>query len=48
MYGQKTNFVNVIGVVLTSAHCVDRKEPQILKIRAGEWDTQVVDRFFTI
>lgn len=30
---------NYIGVVLTAAHCVDKKEPQILKIRAGEWDT---------
>lgn len=30
---------NYTGVVLTAAHCVDKKEPQILKIRAGEWDT---------
>lgn len=31
------------GVVLTAAHCVDKKDPQILKIRAGEWDTQTKD-----
>lgn len=34
------------GVVLTAAHCVDKKEPQILKIRAGEWDTQTKDEIF--
>lgn len=30
------------NVVLTAAHCVQRfvQEPQIFKIRAGEWDTQ--------
>ncbi|XP_031637633.1 phenoloxidase-activating factor 2-like isoform X2 [Contarinia nasturtii] len=31
------------GVVLTAAHCVDQKDPKILKIRAGEWDTQTKD-----
>ncbi|XP_055316143.1 uncharacterized protein LOC129575928 [Sitodiplosis mosellana] len=34
------------GVVLTAAHCVDKKDPQILKIRAGEWDTQTKDEIF--
>jgi len=30
------------GVVLTAAHCVDkyRGTPNVLKVRAGEWDTQ--------
>jgi len=30
------------GVVLTAAHCVDkyRSTPRVLKVRAGEWDTQ--------
>lgn len=28
------------GVILTAAHCVDKKEAFSLKIRAGEWDTQ--------
>lgn len=28
------------GVVLTAAHCLNQKEPKVLKIRAGEWDTQ--------
>ncbi|XP_031616355.1 phenoloxidase-activating factor 2-like isoform X2 [Contarinia nasturtii] len=28
------------SVVLTAAHCIDRKTSQSLKIRAGEWDTQ--------
>ncbi|XP_031638891.1 phenoloxidase-activating factor 2-like, partial [Contarinia nasturtii] len=32
-----------LGVVLTAAHCVDQKDPKILKIRAGEWDTQTKD-----
>ncbi|XP_011495102.1 PREDICTED: tryptase-2-like [Ceratosolen solmsi marchali] len=27
-------------VVLTAAHCVNGKDPNLLKIRAGEWDTQ--------
>ncbi|XP_058797006.1 phenoloxidase-activating factor 2 [Phymastichus coffea] len=27
-------------IVLTAAHCVFDKNPSILKIRAGEWDTQ--------
>lgn len=29
-----------VGVILTAAHCVDKKDPSSLKIRAGEWDTQ--------
>lgn len=28
------------NVILTAAHCVDGKSPSVLKIRAGEWDTQ--------
>ncbi|XP_031632936.1 phenoloxidase-activating factor 2-like [Contarinia nasturtii] len=34
------------NVVLTAAHCVDKKEPHILKVRAGEWDTQTKDEIF--
>lgn len=33
-------------MVLTAAHCVDRKEPKSLKIRAGEWDTQTTNEIF--
>lgn len=28
------------SVVLTAAHCVQNKQAKLLKIRAGEWDTQ--------
>lgn len=39
------------GVVLTAAHCIHQfetqnKDPQKLKIRAGEWDTQTKDELF--
>lgn len=34
------------SVVLTAAHCVYGKEPNKLKIRAGEWDTQTQDELF--
>lgn len=34
------------SVVLTAAHCVEGKDPQSLKIRAGEWDTQTKDEVF--
>lgn len=37
---------NHVGVVLTAAHCVSTKDPSILKIRAGEWDTQTKDEIF--
>ncbi|KAJ8664739.1 hypothetical protein QAD02_006401 [Eretmocerus hayati] len=33
-------------VVLTAAHCVAGKEPQLLKVRAGEWDTQTKNEIF--
>lgn len=29
------------SVVLTAAHSVVDKEPKTLKVRVGEWDTQV-------
>lgn len=31
------------SVVLTTAHCVAYVEPDILKVRAGEWDTENMD-----
>lgn len=34
-----------IGVILTAAHCVEKREPSSLKIRAGEWDTQTNGNF---
>lgn len=34
------------GVILTAAHCVDKKDPLSLKVRAGEWDTQTKDEIF--
>ena len=33
-------------VVLTAAHCVHSKPANLLKIRAGEWDTQTTDEIF--
>lgn len=39
-------YLHGIDVVLTAAHCVDRKEPSLLKIRAGEWDTQTTNEIF--
>lgn len=33
-------FYQLTGVILTAAHCIDKREPYSLKIRAGEWDTQ--------
>lgn len=35
-----------LGVVLTAAHCLHEKAPSVLKIRAGEWDTQTKDEIF--
>lgn len=35
-----------LDVVLTAAHCVDRKEAKGLKIRAGEWDTQTTNEIY--
>ncbi|CAG9807946.1 unnamed protein product [Chironomus riparius] len=34
------------NVVLTAAHCVDGKAPNVLKVRAGEWDTQTKNELF--
>lgn len=31
---------------MTAAHCVYGKQSQVLKIRAGEWDTQTRDELF--
>ncbi|XP_055597312.1 phenoloxidase-activating factor 2-like [Uranotaenia lowii] len=33
-------------VILTSAHCVQNKSPDQLKVRAGEWDTQTQNEIF--
>jgi plasma kallikrein len=33
-------------VVLTAAHCVDRKDPSKLVIRAGEWDIQTKNEIY--
>lgn len=34
------------SVVLTAAHCVAGRDAHLLKIRAGEWDTQTKDEIF--
>ncbi|KAF4518267.1 hypothetical protein B566_EDAN018383 [Ephemera danica] len=34
------------GVVLTAAHCVFGKDSNVLKIRAGEWDTQTKNELY--
>lgn len=34
------------NVILTAAHCVHSKEPQSLRVRLGEWDTQTKDELF--
>lgn len=33
-------------VVLTGAHCVEGKDVNLLKVRAGEWDTQTNNEFY--
>uniref|UniRef100_A0A8D9AXJ5 Phenoloxidase-activating factor 2 n=1 Tax=Cacopsylla melanoneura TaxID=428564 RepID=A0A8D9AXJ5_9HEMI len=33
-------------VALTAAHCVHNKKPRLLKVRAGEWDTQTNHEIF--
>ncbi|KAI5740875.1 hypothetical protein M8J76_008071 [Diaphorina citri] len=33
-------------VALTAAHCVHNKKPRLLKVRAGEWDTQTNHELF--
>lgn len=34
------------NVVLTAAHCVEGKTAAVLKVRAGEWDTQTKNELF--
>lgn len=34
------------NVVLTAAHCVQGKDPSLLRVRLGEWDTQTKDEIF--
>ncbi|KAF6199699.1 hypothetical protein GE061_005997 [Apolygus lucorum] len=34
------------NVVLTAAHCVAKENPQSLKARAGEWDTQTAQELY--
>ncbi|XP_055622569.1 uncharacterized protein LOC129766127 [Toxorhynchites rutilus septentrionalis] len=33
-------------VVLTAAHCVQNKQPESIKVRLGEWDTQTTNEIY--
>jgi plasma kallikrein len=34
------------SVVLSAAHCVFRKDPNMMRARLGEWDTQTTNEIF--